>query len=454
MTGTFSSYGTALSALRYNQVAMDVAGSNVANAGTPGYTRRSVTGQTAGAPVVPAIWSRYEGTGNGVNASPVTRMVDPVLDARARAEHGAASFLDARATALSRVESAINEPSTDGVAAALADFKAGWSALANSPKDSAARSDLLARAETLRSTISLQANAVSSEWSDQRSRLDALTDETNQVSTQLADLNKGLRASNANGTDANALLDQRDQLTQRLAELTGAKTTINADSTVEVSVGGETLVSGNDAYAVRATGATSFEDSATDPVVFSVDGNPVRLTSGAIGATQQMLDTDLPDYQNRLDSVVATIAGEVNAQHAAGVDLDGVAGGDLFTGTTAATLRVAVTDPRRLAAADPTKGALDNTNARTMSTLALGENAYRSLVTGFGTQVGGANQASTTQAAVVGQIDASRESVSGVNTDEEMVNLLAAQRGYEGAAKVLTAIDSMLDTLINRTGVR
>jgi flagellar hook-associated protein 1 FlgK len=54
---------------------------------------------------------------------------------------------------------------------------------------------------------------------------------------------------------------------------------------------------------------------------------------------------------------------------------------------------------------------------------------------------------------MVAQIDAARESVSGVNTDEEMVNLMAAQRGYEGAARVLTAVDSMLDTLINRTGV-
>ena len=34
-----------------------------------------------------------------------------------------------------------------------------------------------------------------------------------------------------------------------------------------------------------------------------------------------------------------------------------------------------------------------------------------------------------------------------------MVNLLAAQRGYEGASRVLTTMDSMLDTLINRTGL-
>jgi flagellar hook-associated protein 1 FlgK len=381
-------------------------------------------------------------------------MVDPVLDSRARSEHSAASFMDTRSSALYRVETAIAEPGVNGVAKALSDFKAGWEAVAGSPGDEAPRTQLLTRAETLRSTIALQAGAVSNEWSDQRSRLDALTVQTNQVSNQLADLNKALRASNANGTDANMLLDQRDQLTQRLAELTGATTSINADTTVEVQLGGQSLVSGNTAHAVSVSGARAFEDSGADPVVFAVDGNAVTLTSGEVGATQQLLDTDLPDYQNRLDGVVATIVGEVNDQHALGVDLDGAPGGDFFSGTTAATLRVALTDPRKLAAADPAKGGYDNTNARSLSTLALGQNAYRSLVTGFGTLVGSAGQASTTQAAVVDQIDASRESVSGVNTDEEMVNLLTAQRGYEGASRVLNAVDAMLDTLINRTGVR
>ena len=55
---------------------------------------------------------------------------------------------------------------------------------------------------------------------------------------------------------------------------------------------------------------------------------------------------------------------------------------------------------------------------------------------------------------IVAQVDGSREALSGISIDEEMVNLLAAQRAYEGAARVMTAVDSILDTLINRTGLR
>jgi flagellar hook-associated protein 1 len=143
----------------------------------------------------------------------------------------------------------------------------------------------------------------------------------------------------------------------------------------------------------------------------------------------------------------------VNSQHQNGVDLDGAAGGDFWSGTSAETLQIAITDPRKIAAADTTLGGLDNSNASAMAGLDMGAGSYRSLVTSFGVSVSSAQQGSTNQATLIAQVDASRQSLSGVNQDEEMVNLLAAQRGYEGAARVLTAMDSMLDTLIHNTGL-
>jgi flagellar hook-associated protein 1 FlgK len=459
VSGTFSSLSSALSALRYNRVAMDVASGNVANVGTTGYARRSVVAQSTGAPAVPALWSRWDGAGGGVEASRVDRMVDPLLDARARSEHATSSFLDTRATSLVRVESAIAEPGSGGIAAALSSFQAGWHDVANAPGDTAARTQVLARAQTLASTVSTQVGAVTNEWADQRSRLSALGAETNQVATQLADLNRGLRAAYVGGTDAGDLLDQRDQLTLRLSELTGAAVTINPDSTVAVQVGGKDLVAGNTAYSVSVSGGSTLAASGADPVVLSVNGTPVTLTGGSVGATQRLLSTDLPDYLSKLDSFVATLTTAVNAQQAKGVDLDGASGAPIFSGTSAATLQVTLTDPRRLAAADPLKvgpsgqGGLDGTNADAFGSVELGGDAYRSLVTGFGVTVSAARQTAANQTTVTDQVDASREALSGINIDEEMVNLMAAQRGYEGAARVLTAMDSMLDTLINRTGL-
>ena len=58
-----------------------------------------------------------------------------------------------------------------------------------------------------------------------------------------------------------------------------------------------------------------------------------------------------------------------------------------------------------------------------------------------------------TQTVVGAQVDASRESVSGVSIDEEMTNMLQFQHAYSAAARMITTIDETLDVLINRSGV-
>jgi flagellar hook-associated protein 1 FlgK len=81
------------------------------------------------------------------------------------------------------------------------------------------------------------------------------------------------------------------------------------------------------------------------------------------------------------------------------------------------------------------------------------ESDYAALVTSFGSAVASVNRQTATQKTLTGQVDDEREQMAGVNLDEETVNLVAAQHAYEAASKVMTVLDSILDTLINRTGV-
>ena len=46
-----------------------------------------------------------------------------------------------------------------------------------------------------------------------------------------------------------------------------------------------------------------------------------------------------------------------------------------------------------------------------------------------------------------------RDSISGVNIDEELADILKFQHGYNAAAKFITVWDSLLDTIINRLKV-
>jgi flagellar hook-associated protein 1 FlgK len=456
VSGTFSSFGGALSALRYNRVAMDVASSNVANANTEGYTRRMAVAQATGAPAVPALWSRWNGSAGGVEVGGIERMVDPLLDARARQEQASLSFLDTRAASLVRFETTLGEPGENGVAAALSAFKQGWHDVANNPGDEAARSQLLGRAETLQAAITSQGNAVATEWADQRIRIDAVATQVIVLAADLAKLNLSLKSAHNAGTDAGTLLDQRDQLTLQLAELTGARVDVKDDTSVVVSIGQQVLVEDATSATMTVTGSPNLAGAAAQPMGVSVGGAPVTIAgglSGQAGGALQLLTVDLPDYQAKLDTFVATLATDANAQHQQGEDLDGNPGVALFRGTTAATLEVVVTDPRMVAAATPGQGRLDAGNATTLATMDLGAGQYRSLVTNFGVSVSSARRVADNQTVLAAQVNASRESLSGVSIDEEMVNLLAAQRAYEGAARVITTLDSVLDTLINRTGL-
>ena len=131
MSGSFSSLSTALSALRYQRVVMDVANSNIANVSTEGYSRRRVEGASVGAPSVPAMWSRYDGYGDGVRVSGVNRMTDELLNVRSRREHGSQAYLDVRQTSLERLDNGIGEPGDNAVSGSLAKFRASWHDLAN-----------------------------------------------------------------------------------------------------------------------------------------------------------------------------------------------------------------------------------------------------------------------------------------------------------------------------------
>ena len=454
MSGTFSSFNTALSALRYNRVAMDVASGNVANAGTEGYARRQVIGQATGAPAVPALWSRWDvNAGDGVQPGGIKRMVDPLLDSRARLEHAAAGFLDTRVASLNRFETSLAEPGENGVAAALAAYQAGWHDVANNPGDPAARAQLLARAETLSDAIHRQDRAVRTEWADQSARLTAKVAEVNQVAEELAKVNEGLRNAHVAGTDAGVLLDQRDLLVMRLSELTGSKVRIEADTTATVSFGEQVLVTGNDATALTVEVADELVDAGDPPIKLLLGNDALTIANGEIGGIQGVMTTDLPGYLTKLDAFVSELVTETNKKHRLGRDAAGDLGGDFFNGTTASKLALAFEDPDMVAARGDGSGPLDGNNATVLAAIDTPGRAYRELITATGVLISSANRASANQAVLVSQVDASREALSGISIDEEMVNLLAAQRGYEGASRVLTTIDSVLDTLINRTGL-
>lgn len=77
------------------------------------------------------------------------------------------------------------------------------------------------------------------------------------------------------------------------------------------------------------------------------------------------------------------------------------------------------------------------------------EDFYADIVGDVGFDTAAANSAMQAQAQLLAHLEAERESVSGVNIDEEMVSMLQYQQSYEAAARFISVAQEMTDTLIN-----
>ena len=244
----------------------------------------------------------------------------------------------------------------------------------------------------------------------------------------------------------------------RLAELVGATGRPGQDGVVDVYVGGTALVRGATSEALEVQGTTDLSTATSDPVhlVWSGGGYPAAVTSGKAAAHADTLNSIIPEYADKLDAFAASLAAAVNAEHASAYALDGSQPGDFFTGTTAKTLHVALTGPAQVAAGAHS-GTLDGSVADRIGKIAGRtdgpDSVYRDVIVSLGVASQTAARRSEIQANVTAQVDAARESQAGVDMDEEMVNLITYQRAYEGASRVMNAVDSALDTLINRTGL-
>ena len=326
--------------------------------------------------------------------------------------------------------------------------------MANDPGGSGPRSLLLEQADTLADTVNGFSTQLTQQWSATRDQVASTVADVNSMTSEVARLNDAVRSATLNGGQPNELADQRDLLVTRIAEATGAVASPGDGGVVNLTLGGRTLVNGDHSAQLQAVGPTSYPATAGTVAVSWVGSDqPATIDSGALSGLLTAVNTTLPGTMSDLDTVAASLAAAVNTQQAQGFDRNGSTGGAIFAGTTAATLRVVMTDQAGVAASTKAPPALDGGNALAMgqlATAAKGPDAlFRDMTVGIGVQAQSVQRRAETQSAVVDRVDSARDSVSAVSIDEEMTNLVAYQHAYSAAAKYVSAIDSTLDTLIN-----
>lgn len=438
MSSTWMGISTALSALRTQRVAIDVAGQNIANVNTPGYARQRVQ-LTAGI---------------GVEITSIQRLYSGILGSRARTEDAQLQDFTVASTSLQQIEQVFPEPSPMGFQSKLDALWSGFADVARDPSNRAARIQVIAQATDAATWLNNAATELQDIAATHRAQLESLVETVNGYAEQLANLNIAISQSVPGTVTANTLLDQRTAMAQQLAQAVGGSYTLDDANMMSVSLGGGTLVT------PRSFATLQVSSSGGDTVLqWTHDSSPATVLSGAANGHLTAINTTIPAWMTSLDGVADALATKVNSQHTAGWDANGAQGKPLFTGTTASTiaLNTAITNGSMIAASSAAPPSTDGLNADALSMLATASGGpdalYRELVVSLGLDVQAAQQAASTQEAMAFNITSQIDAESGVNIDEEMANLLTYQRAYEAAARVLTAIDSVLDTLVNRTGV-
>src|SRR3546814_116743 len=351
---------------------------------------------------------------------------------------------------MGRIELGFAEPSDIGLAAQMADFWAGWDDVGLNPSDPAARSQLLERATTLASGFQQLDSTLAGLGASSVEQLQATIAEVNATAGRIAELNGTIRTAVSSGLSPNDLMDQRDLLVLQLSDQVGATARPGADGAIDVYVGAMAIVR-----------SSSVEELAVEVTADAVTGEPQvdvvwkddRLDATVGGRSKALIETHnviIPDQRDAIAGVADELRAVVNGVHMAGYDEAGVGGIEFFVGVAGRWTGTADSfdNPSPMAASGVPGGKVDGGNARKMAEQIGPDTSYRDVVVQLGVESQTITRRTQMQQTITDQLDAERESVSGVNIDEEMTNLVAFQHAYSAAARFVTTVDEMLDTLI------
>ncbi len=440
-------------ALLADQGALAVVSNNISNVNTPGYTR-----EVADLEETPPVDVGNLQYGTGVAIGSIQSVRDNVLQLRLNQETENQGQLNTLSNGLNQIQTLFNEPAGSGLQTLLSQFYGSFQQLSSDPTNSGLRQNVISAAQSLAAGFNQSASALVAQQQDADQGVVQTVQQINQLTSQIAQLNSQISSTSGEGLNTNTFQDQRGQLINQLSQFVDVQsiTADGSDLTLTTS-GGAELVVGNQSFNLNTetNATTGFQD------VYSQGADITSsIQSGTLAGDLQLRDQRIPSILSNLDTLANGIATSTNTQNAAGFDLNGNAGGNIFAPLAAVpgsalNLSVAITDPNKIAAsADGTPG--DNTNATALANLQSanvisGQNPisyYSGLVFQVGSQASTASSQLSGANLLVQQLQDQIGSVSGVSLDEEGANLILYQNAYEAAARVAGVVETLFQTAI------
>ena len=465
MLGLFGTLNLASRSLQTQMTGIEVTGQNLANVNTTGYSRQQVQITSS-----PDMLTSLGPEGTGANATSIQQVVSNLLNSQIQSQNSTSGYWNGQQTALQSAQDAMDEflnstGATDSTSTATGTTDTGldgqlsslfnaFQSVATSPTSVSARQSLVAQAQTVAASF----NNISTQLGQVKTSLNASLSSgvtsANQLLTQIATLNSQITTAQAGGGNANDLEDEREQDLENLSQLTSITTSSGANGAVNITIGGQTLVSGNKVDDTLQT----YDPGNGGLLVQTATGQVnLTLTGGSLQGTIDARDGTLATLQTNINTLANNLITQVNSIHSGGYGLTGTTGNNFFNGTNASTITVnptLVNDPSLIQASDSASDPGDNTVALQLADLGTSpqsgldnetfNDSYDASVAALGSALGNANNQVTDQTTVNTMLSSQRGSVSGVNVDEEMTNMMTYQQAYEASAQMVTTVNTML----------
>ena len=485
---------TAQSGLRIAQAGLLVTSQNVSGASVDGFSRRD-----ANAVVIGLAGNSRQLNGTSFSIEGFTRDYSRLLESQRLAQQGKTSYSETLVQATELLDVVVADEN-NSLAAAISKFFDAAGQMVASPDSIAYRSGLTHSAEVVVQRIIGTAESIRQVDEDSRLALRGKLTEVNQVSEKLAMINVKIMAGTSTGnfTPSADLLDERDRLLMSIQKLVGGQSVINANQTATHYLQGIPLVEEEFAHEFITNNLEGSVDQIqlryrsykNDMPTPNVDRQrntttPVIATSfisgGEVGGYLTVIRDFLPDLNRRLDAVSIGLVKTVNDISSTPIFGFRVASGEV------------VTDSERdlyLKDAPNVNSALDIYQIRDMLNPASGEytssltylssknlmslaphnanewdisadevyaiEALRStfsdpiadIISTVGNSIATWLNDDSANKSVMQVLNDRRESVSGVNLDEEAANMVKFQQLYAASSKIIQTGNQMFDTLL------
>lgn len=333
------------SGLTTAQTAIQVAGHNLANISTPGYTRQVARIQ----PVVGSDEAVGVYIGRGVRVTEVIRQIDEALQGRLQDGVSRESFATTQEEVLSSIEGLLNELTGVDLSTEINTFFASFSEFANNPAATETRATaveagvtLAAFTRALRQDLTKIRQGVDQQLGSSITRAD-------EILNEIAAINRAVTTSESGRTQYNDLRDRRDQLLVELSQLVEINTVEQPNGSVDVFVGSTPIV-----LAGESRGVYFDQEVENGELVVALrvraDDEKLNSAAGRIGGLLAVREGPLKQTSDELDQLASALIFEVNRLHSSGR-----AGAPITDAT--GSLRVPLAD-QTLALNDPTNETL------------------------------------------------------------------------------------------------